>query len=107
MIDPLPAADPLEDRRLLVMALDRDQHRHRPADRFLGGVTKKALCPAVPRTNDAVKRFTDDRVLGRFDNRRQAPGPIAGAGLGCLEATALRRCRWVQRWNQAPFVERA
>src|SRR5262249_3754557 len=40
--------DALEVPRLLVMPIDRHEHRHRFADGFLGRVTIEALSTAVP-----------------------------------------------------------
>ena len=78
MLDPFPAAEPLQDRPLLVVSLRRDDQGDRLADRLVGRVTEKALGPGVPRSDDAVERLADDRVLGRFDDGGQPRADLLG-----------------------------
>ena len=71
VLDPLPAAEPLQDRGLLVLPLRRDDQGDRPADGLLGRVAEQPLGPGVPDRDDAVERLADDGVLGRLDDGRQ------------------------------------
>ncbi len=71
VLDPLAAAEPLQDRALLVVPLRRDDQGDRPADGLLGRVAEEPLGPGVPRADDAVERLADDRVVGRLDDGRQ------------------------------------
>ena len=72
MVDPLTAADAFEDSRFFVVAIGRNEHSHRLADRFLARVPEEALRATVPALNDAVDVFRKDGVVGRFDNSGQA-----------------------------------
>src|SRR5262249_9625647 len=54
VLDPLSAANPTEDFRLLDAQMVGDDHGDRLPDRFLGGVPEKAFGASVPAGNDAV-----------------------------------------------------
>src|SRR5207249_857984 len=57
----------------------RDDQRDGLADNLLGAVAEQSLCAAVPGRDASVERFTDDRVIGRFDDRRAQPSHVLGA----------------------------
>src|SRR5271166_4308243 len=65
MVDPLTAADAFEDSWFLVVAIGRNEHRHRLADRFLARIAEEALRASVPARDDAVDVFGNDGVVGR------------------------------------------
>ena len=71
VLDPLAAAEPVQDVALLVQPLGRDDQGDRPADGLGGGVAEEPLGPGVPRPDDAVERLADDRVVGRLDDGGQ------------------------------------
>ena len=82
-----PAAEPLQDRALLVQPLRRDDQGDRLADGLVGRVAEEPLGPGVPRADDAVERLADDGVVGRLDDGRQPrPGLLGPLPLGDVPA---------------------
>jgi hypothetical protein len=55
VVNPLTLTDPFEDHGFFVMPIGRNNHGHRPADRFLGRVAKKPLGPSVPTGDHPVE----------------------------------------------------
>jgi hypothetical protein len=51
-----------------------NNHPDGSADRFVRRVAKQAFGSAIPRLNDAVQIFADDRVVGEFNDGREAQG---------------------------------
>src|SRR5438105_1145165 len=37
----------------------------------MGSVAKESFGPGIPRADDAIERFADDRIIGRLDDGRQ------------------------------------
>jgi len=75
VIEAVAAADVLEDFRLLVVELLRNQDGDRPADDLFGRVAEQALGGAVPADDDAVEGLADDGVVGRVnDGSKNIPG---------------------------------
>src|SRR5262245_32614000 len=50
----------------------RDDESDRLADSLCGCVTEHSLGRQIPRGDDPVEIFADDRIVREFDNRRQA-----------------------------------
>ena len=71
MVDAPPGPQARDDLVLLAEALGRDHQRDVAADRLLGGVAEQPLGGRVPALDRAVERLADDRVVGRFDDRRE------------------------------------
>ena len=90
MVDALAAPDLVENLRLFVQMIVRDQDRDRLADHFLGGVAEQALGADVPAHDDPVQVLADDRVVGRFDDGSEL---LAG---GIRSLTHLVRAKAVQ-----------
>ena len=90
MVDALAAPDLLENPRLFVQMIVRDQERDRLADHFLGGVAEQALGADVPAHDGPVQVLADDRVVGRFDDGSE---PLAR---GIRSLTHLVRAKAVQ-----------
>ena len=86
MLDLLAVADAVEDHRIFRHPVGREQHDDRLADDLPGAVTEHRLGGAVPMGDDAVQVLADDRIVGRFDDRRQ---PANGADLRLLEAKVV------------------
>src|SRR5690349_23778242 len=82
MLDALALDDPRDDIVLFVLQLRGNDDSDRLADDFVSGVSEQALGTAVPRLDAAVERFADDRVVGRFDDRRKKRLASFGTLLG-------------------------
>src|SRR5690606_14563555 len=63
VFDLFPALDALEDGRLLVFALRRQEQVDRPADRLRGGVSIQAFRARVPGADDCAEVGAEDRVV--------------------------------------------
>ena len=74
MVDALATPKLLHDPGQLVRAVFRDEDRDRPAHDLFGRVAVDPLRSFVPAGDDSVERFSDDRVVGRVDDRRQVLG---------------------------------
>ena len=55
VLDPLPAADSLQDRALLVFPFRRDDQVDQPADGLVGCVAEDPLGPRIPREDSSVQ----------------------------------------------------
>src|SRR5690606_2830249 len=79
VINALPAADALEDARLLLPAIGGEEAPDRLPDHFGGRVAKDALGAGVPGGHDTVEVLADDRVVRRIDDGgqplRESRGP--------------------------------
>ena len=71
MIEAFAAPDAREDLLFLVLAIRWNQSDDRRADHFVGGVSEDALGPEIPTGDDTVQILSDDRIVGRGDDRRQ------------------------------------
>jgi hypothetical protein len=71
MLDPLARSQPAEDDIFFAVALGRNQHRHGASDGLVRRVAEQSLGPLVPGDDPAFERLADDRIVGRFDDRRQ------------------------------------
>ncbi len=71
MFDALAASRSLENVRLFMLPVRRDQQRDVAADDFACGIPKHPFRAAVPRGDDAAKRLADDCISRRLDNRGQ------------------------------------
>ena len=69
MVDPLAVAQAAQDHRLFVPTVRGDDQGYRLTDRLLGSIAEQASRTVIPRRDRAVERLTDDRVVGRFDDR--------------------------------------
>src|SRR5580700_318796 len=81
VIEAVAAPDALDDPRLLVLQLLRNQDGDRLADDVFGGVAEQALGGAVPADDDAVEVLADDGVAGRFDDTGKLLARLHGAAL--------------------------
>jgi hypothetical protein len=63
--------DPIDDRRFLVLAVRGDDHADRLADRLRRCIAEHAFSRWIPRKDDAVQVFADDRVIRRGDQRSE------------------------------------
>src|ERR1700722_6436600 len=75
------APDALEDFRLLVPQLRRNEDRDRLANDFFGRVAEQVFGGAVPADDDAVEGLADDGVAGRFDDAGELLARLHGAAL--------------------------
>src|SRR5688572_31621392 len=66
MVDPLPRAQALQDARLLLPAVGRDQREHRFPNDLVSCVTKDAFGALVPAGDDPVQVLANDRVVRRI-----------------------------------------
>jgi hypothetical protein len=64
VLDPLTAADPLQDHSLLVAAIWRDDEHDGLTNRLGRGIAEYAFGAGVPGKNDPFERLADDGVLG-------------------------------------------
>jgi hypothetical protein len=71
MVNAFTMPDPRENFRFFSDPFRWKKHEHGFADAFLRRITKKFFRTAIPTGDDAVQGFTDDCIVGRFDNRRQ------------------------------------
>ena len=80
--------------RFLTQSIRRYHQCDRLADGLGRRITKKPFRPVIPRLDDAVQIFTDNRVVGRGDNRRKvcAGGfsPLLGGHISC-ETTRMHK----------------
>ena len=73
----LTGADARQDRVFFGLAIGRNDHANRLADRFARGVAEHPFGRPVPGRDDAVQILADDGVVGRFDDRGE---PSTGDG---------------------------
>ena len=83
LIDPLPAADPVEDIGLDVTPSGGEEDVGGPADHLRGGVSVELLGAAVPAGHHAVQRLSDDRVVGRLHDRGEPVARLGGLAALC------------------------
>src|SRR5471032_2826920 len=76
----LAASHAVQRVALFAQALWRDQHSDRPPNGFLGGVAKHLFSRTIPRGDDAVEIFGDDRIIRRLDDRRQTECVVGCGG---------------------------
>src|SRR4029453_7055299 len=72
VLDTLSTTYPAENMGLLLYRFGRNQHRNRSANRFGRTVSEEALRRRIPRLDDTLQIFTDDRVVGRCNNRPES-----------------------------------
>ena len=80
MIDPLPAAELLQDFGFFIKTVRREQDGDGLADHFLGGVAEHSLGGLIPTSDDAVEVFADDGVVGGGDDRLEPAFQFDGLG---------------------------
>src|SRR5258708_31497569 len=103
MLDSLARPNAREDPGLLLQAVRWNDRGDLPAIRFGGGIPDHRLGGVVPGGNNAVQGLTDDRIVGRLNDRREPgrnflapvlgigplvsslPAPMSGTALLCLE----------------------
>ena len=73
MFDPMPGFQAGDDAVFFGEAFGRDHQRDMAANRVAGGMPEQPLGRGVPALNDALERLADNRVVGRFDDRREQP----------------------------------
>ena len=66
MVNALAPADASQAVRLLVLPVLGDQHQHRFAHGFLGGIAEQALRALVPALDDAVQILAQNGVIRGF-----------------------------------------
>ena len=71
MLDPLAVFEFFENFRLLALQFRRDQQTDRTAYDLFGRVTEDSHRSRVPAQNGAFQRLADNRVAGRFHDRRE------------------------------------
>src|SRR5262245_57293920 len=71
MVDPLAAADPLQDGGFLAVSIRRDDSQDRLPDHLLGRVAEDPLRRLVPAGDDPIGVLADDGVVRRLHDRRQ------------------------------------
>ena len=71
-LDALPAPEALHDCRILGYALQGEQRFERKPLRFLLGIPVHPLRCNVPVLDGSIQAVGDDRVIGRFDQGREA-----------------------------------
>ena len=64
----LAMANAIEDSRLFVLVIFRDQDRNRLANDFLGRVAEQPFSAAIPAHDHAIEILADDRIVGIRDN---------------------------------------
>ncbi len=74
--DGLAVEDVGEDVHLFFAPIRRNEHLHRLAENLFRGVSEQVAGSPVPRRDPAVERLADDRVVGRFDDGREAPAGL-------------------------------
>ena len=63
----------LDDAGLFMFPFGRDERPDRFSDDLFRLVTKETFGGGVPARDDPVQVLADNGVIGRFDDRRQAP----------------------------------
>ena len=71
VIDTPTGADRFEHGVFLGLSIVGNDATNRSADHLVGCVAEHPLGGIVPRQNDAVQIFADNRIVGRLDNRSQ------------------------------------
>src|SRR2546423_13454775 len=71
MINALAPTNPLQDARLFVLPLSRDEGHDRFADDFFWSVTEEPFSGCIPTGDVAIQVFADNGVIGIFDDGRQ------------------------------------
>lgn len=74
MVDTLTNENAGDDSRLLVVTLGRNQDPDRLTNNFGRRIAKNAFRPCIPTGNDAGQRLGQNRIVRRFDERRQMLG---------------------------------
>src|SRR5688572_16395874 len=67
-------SDFTEDEIFFALAIVRNDHANRLANRLVGGVAEHALGGGIPQLNDAVQVFADDRVVRRIEDFCEVTG---------------------------------
>src|ERR1700748_457601 len=68
MVDAFAAPNPLQDPRLFMLTIRRNQRQDRLADDFISGVAEEPFGGCVPTGDDDVESLADDGVIGRLDD---------------------------------------
>ena len=89
VVDRLAGADLGEDHVLFVLQLVGNQHADRLPDRLGRRVAEHPLGRRIPRRDDAVQILGDDRVVGRFDDRREPASSPRRPALRSLMSRAI------------------
>jgi hypothetical protein len=76
MVHALPSAYLIENRDHVLFPTNAGKPENRLAHHFLRRISKDALGTAVPASDDAFYRLSDDCVLGGFNDCRQALQPF-------------------------------
>ena len=95
LVDPLAAADALEDLWLLIVAIWRNEKGGLLADRFFSGVAEEPLRATVPARDDAVEVLRKNRIVGRFmiaARRCRASSSRFCSAMSTITQTAPTRC---------------
>src|SRR5262245_10354741 len=71
MVDGFATADTSKNTWFLVGLGRGNQGRDRLADYFGGFVSKQFFRARIPRRDNAIQIFCDNRIVGRFENRTQ------------------------------------
>jgi hypothetical protein len=74
MLDPSSRLQARHDVVFLGQPFGRNDQRDVPSNGPLGRVAEQALGPGIPALNHAVERLTDNRVVGRLDDRCEKAG---------------------------------
>src|SRR6185369_206605 len=76
MVNPIAAADALQDFRFFLEMIRRNENGYRLADNLLRSISKDPLRTAIPARNDAIQILADDRIVRRFDDGREKRGGL-------------------------------
>src|SRR6185312_12051108 len=71
MLDALATTQLRENELFLGLQLRWNKRGDRLANDFLGAVTEQPRSPCIPRSDHAVERLADDRIIGTIDDRRK------------------------------------
>ena len=68
MVGALAAADALDNRILLILAVGRNQNPAGLADDLLGRIAEKPRRAIVPTCDRVIETFADDRIVAGLDD---------------------------------------
>src|SRR6185503_6990754 len=89
MVDACASLQGGDDVILFGDAIGWDDERNVAADRLVAGVAEQTLGGRIPALNGSIQRLADDRIVGRFDDRREEPGALQSDGLALFPASSF------------------
>src|SRR5687768_4233027 len=73
MIDAFSTSQPFKDCGFFITPVCWYQDGHGLPHHLLGGIAVETLCAFIPARDDAIQVLGDNRIVGGFDNRSEAP----------------------------------